>query len=126
MKKIIALLLTIVMVFSLAACGKPTPNTKTPSPSPGDATQGAIPTEPVTLKFANYAILETGYEDFWNGVKEDFEKKYENITIEWVTAPYGEIVNQVINMAGGETRLTFCLVKLDGLLYLKMQVSQFL
>ncbi|HHU89830.1 MAG TPA: extracellular solute-binding protein [Clostridiaceae bacterium] len=101
MKKIIALLLTIVMVFSLAACGKPTPNTKTPSPSPGDATQGAIPTEPVTLKFANYAILETGYEDFWNGVKEDFEKKYENITIEWVTAPYGEIVNQVINMAGG-------------------------
>lgn len=103
MRRIIALLLTVVMVFSLAACGKPSPNTKTPSPSPGTAspTQGAVPTEPVTLKFANYAILEAGYEDFWNGVKKDFEAKYDNITIEWVTAPYGEIVNQVINMAGG-------------------------
>ena len=57
--------------------------------------------EPVTIKFANYALLEAGYEEFWNGVKEGFEKENPNITIEWVTAPYGEMVNQVINMAGG-------------------------
>lgn len=56
---------------------------------------------PVTLKVANYAILEKGYEAFWNGIKTGFEEKNPNVTLEWVTAPYGEIKNQVINMAGG-------------------------
>src|SRR5699024_2785919 len=46
-------------------------------------------------------LLESGYTEFWEGVKTGFEEKYPNITIEWVTAPYGEIVNQVINQAGG-------------------------
>ncbi len=58
-------------------------------------------TGPVTIKVANYALLEAGYEPFWNGVKENFEAANPDITIEWVTAPYGEIMNQVINMAGG-------------------------
>lgn len=61
--------------------------------------------EPVTIKVANYALLEQGYEAFWNGVKTGFEAENPNITIEWVTAPYGEIVNQVINMAGGGDRI---------------------
>ncbi len=56
---------------------------------------------PVTIKVANYALLESGYEPFWNGVKEGFEAENPDVTIEWITAPYGEIVNQVINMAGG-------------------------
>lgn len=30
---------------------------------------------PVTLKVANYALLEAGYENFWNKVKVDFETK---------------------------------------------------
>lgn len=55
----------------------------------------------ITLKIANYAVLEKGYEEFWQGVKEGYEEKYPNVTIEWITAPYGEILNQVINMAGG-------------------------
>lgn len=99
MKRLIALLVAVVIVFAMAACGKTTPNT--PSPAPGENSPSAVPSEPVTIKFANYAILEAGYENFWNGVKTGFEAKYDNITIEWVTAPYGEIVNQVINMAGG-------------------------
>ena len=57
--------------------------------------------EEITLKIANYAILEAGYDTFWADVKEGFEAKYPNIKIEWVSAPYGEILNQVINMAGG-------------------------
>lgn len=56
---------------------------------------------PVTIKIANYAVLEKGYEEFWQNVKTGYESKYPNVTIEWVTAPYGEILNQVINMAGG-------------------------
>ncbi len=59
----------------------------------------------VTIKVANYALLEKGYEAFWNGIKEDFEKTNSDISIEWVTAPYGEIMNQVINMAGGGDRV---------------------
>lgn len=55
----------------------------------------------ITLKIANYAVLEKGYEEFWQRVKDGYEEKYPNVTIEWITAPYGEILNQVINMAGG-------------------------
>lgn len=62
-------------------------------------------TEPITLKIANYAVLEKGYDEFWKSTKEGFEAKYPNVTIEWVTAPYGEILNQVINMAGGGDRV---------------------
>ena len=78
---------------------------KTEAASTEEQTTEAEITEPVTIKFANYALLEQGYEEFWNGVKTDFEAKNPNITIEWVTAPYGEIVNQVINMAGGGDRI---------------------
>lgn len=59
----------------------------------------------VTIKVANYAILEKGYEEFWNSVKTGFESENPDIKIEWVTAPYGEIMNQVINMAGGGDRV---------------------
>lgn len=62
----------------------------------------ATPTDqPVTIKIANYALLESGYTEFWETAKASFEQKYPNVTIEWITAPYGEMVNQVINMAGG-------------------------
>jgi multiple sugar transport system substrate-binding protein len=89
MKKLIimaaALLLPLLAVY---AGGK----SDAPAPAGGG---------PVTVKFANYALLEAGYTEFWEGVKAGFEKKYPAVTIEWVTAPYGEITNQVINMAGG-------------------------
>lgn len=112
MKKTLALLLFLVMTFSaLTACGAPAPSgSASPAPSPSTSASSApapsektdpVFTEQITIKFANYAILESGYEAFWNGVKSGFETKYPNIKIDYVTAPYGEIVNQVINMAGG-------------------------
>ncbi|NLO61472.1 MAG: extracellular solute-binding protein [Spirochaetales bacterium] len=67
----------------------------------GGAQEKAVASGPVTLKVANYALLESGYEQFWKDVKTNFEAANPNITVEWITAPYGEIVNQVINMAGG-------------------------
>ena len=69
--------------------------------APTANTSGSNSGSPVTIKIANYAVLEKGYEEFWQNVKEGYEAKYPNITVEWVTAPYGEILNQVINMAGG-------------------------
>lgn len=70
-----------------------------------ESTAPASAENPLTIKIANYALLESGYEDFWNGVKTGFEAQYPQYRIEWVTAPYGEILNQVINMAGGGDRV---------------------
>lgn len=107
MKKLLSLILATALTVSLTACGTsstaPASSEAAPASAaaPADAAAPEASSEPVTIKFANYAILEAGYESFWNGVKEGFEKKYPHITIEYVTAPYGEIVNQVVNMAGG-------------------------
>ncbi|MDY0287924.1 MAG: extracellular solute-binding protein [Sphaerochaeta sp.] len=87
MKKLLALLMVLLVAGSfLFAAG---------------SSEKAATDKGVTIKVANYALLESGYEQFWKDVKTNFEAKYPTIKIEWVTAPYGEIVNQVVNMAGG-------------------------
>lgn len=114
MKKLLAVLMVALMVLGLAACGGSPSSSAPPVASQPDAgsSQASQPQstpeenlEPVTIKFANYAILEEAHTEFWEQVKADFEAKYPHITIEWVTAPYGEIVQQVINMAGGGDRV---------------------
>lgn len=98
MKKIVVFLLVLAMLSaSVFAAGK----------------TEAAPAGPVTLKVANYALLESGYEPFWKQVKVDFEAANPDITIEWVTAPYGEIVNQVVNMAGGGNKVDVIFGEID-------------
>lgn len=98
MKKVVVLLLVLAMLSaSVFAAGK----------------TEAAPAGPVTLKVANYALLESGYESFWKQVKVDFEAANPDITIEWVTAPYGEIVNQVVNMAGGGNKVDVIFGEID-------------
>jgi multiple sugar transport system substrate-binding protein len=82
------LVLAVVLTMTVLSCG-------------GKKADKTAANAPVTIKFANYALLEAGYTAFWEGVKTGFEQQYPHITIEWVTAPYGDITNQVINMAGG-------------------------
>ena len=91
MKKATAILMATLLVLSLVPFSM------------------ASAAEPVTIKFANYALLETGYTEFWEGVKTGFEAQNPHVTIEWVTAPYGEIVTQVINMAGGGDKVDLML-----------------
>jgi multiple sugar transport system substrate-binding protein len=99
MKKLITLFLVLLMIGSvLFAAGK----SETPAAD-----------QNVTIKIANYALLEGGYEPFWKGVKTGFEAQNPNITIEWVTAPYGEIVNQVVNMAGGGDKVDAIFGEID-------------
>ena len=57
--------------------------------------------DPVTIKFANYAVLEEGNKEFWEDIKSGFEKENPDVKIEWISAPFGEMVQQVSNMAGG-------------------------
>lgn len=98
MKKVVVFLLVLAMLSaSVFAAGK----------------TEAAPAGPVTLKVANYALLESGYESFWKQVKVDFEAANPDITIEWVTAPYGEIVNQVVNMAGGGNKVDVIFGEID-------------
>ena len=100
--KLTAALLAGAMALSLTACGGNTGSaaeTSEAASSTGEA--AAADGEKTVIKFANYALLESGYTEFWEGIKTGFEEKYPQYEIEWVTAPYGEIVNQVINQAGG-------------------------
>ncbi len=87
MRKVLAVIFIIslcVSFFMLSSCKK-----------------GEASSEKIVLKVANYALLEAGYEEFWKQVEVSFESQNPSVDIQWVTAPYGEIVNQVINMAGG-------------------------
>ncbi len=105
MKKLLSLLLTFMLVLSMTACGKKvstndngnTDTTKTDTTKTEDTTASA---EKVTIKVANYALLESGYTEFWENVKAGYETKYPNVTVEWVTAPYNDMLSQVMNMAG--------------------------
>lgn len=94
-RKVLALLMASIMVLGLASCGK------AGSSGSGSGQDSKLASdEKITLKFANYALLEDAYKEFWAGVKSGFEAKHPNITIEWVTAPYAEITSQVITKAG--------------------------
>jgi multiple sugar transport system substrate-binding protein len=88
MKKVVSLVLILACSLAMVFAG-------------GAQEQAATPQGPVTIKVANYALLESGYEQFWKDIKTGFEAENPDVKIEWVTAPYGEIVNQVVNMAGG-------------------------
>lgn len=108
------------MALSLTACGGGADSAQDSAADKTSAQSGAEEAseqkgtgEPVTIKFANYALLEQGYEEFWSGVKAGFEEKYPNITVEYVTAPYGEMVNQVINMAGGGDKVDMVFGEID-------------
>lgn len=101
------------MTLSLCACGSSSDgagSSAAPSAQAGNTGESSAVTTgdigdssasgKITIKFANYALLEDAYTDFWNGVKEGFEAKHPNIEIEWVTAPYADITSNVITMAG--------------------------
>lgn len=109
-----ALALTLAAVTALStACSGGSQETTAAAGGSGDAAAAAESsasgdealnteiTDPVTIKFANYAVLEAGYDVYWNALLEEFQEANPNITVELVTAPYGEIMNTVINMAGG-------------------------
>lgn len=118
-KGTLALVLAMVMVFTTACSG----GGKAPATeAPAAAQEGEKETagssaeessEPVTIKFANYALLEAGYDVYWNQLLEEFKEENPDINVEVVTAPYGEIMNTVINMAGGGDKVDLMYGELD-------------
>ncbi len=122
-KRALALTMAAAMAFTTAcsgggqsttaAAGDSGESTAAAETANGDEALNAEITEPVTIKFANYAVLEAGYDVYWNNLLEEFQEANPNITVELVTAPYGEIVNTVINMAGGGDKIDLMYGELD-------------
>lgn len=105
MKKLFALLLSVVMILSLTACGAkaaPAVETNTPAQSVSNGAQSAK--EPVTLRFYNYALSEAAKASWWEQTIADFEAKYDWITIEPVTVDYNSMISTLTNdLASGMT-----------------------
>ena len=101
-KGLLALGLAATMAFTTACSGggaesttaAPAAEEKTESAQAesGEKTEAADAeiTEPVTIKFANYALLEQGYEEFWTGVKEN-----PNITVKGTYDSSGKLQTQI-------------------------------
>lgn len=108
MKKLLALVLALVMVLSLAACGgkadapAPTeaPKADAPAATPNDAPAAKDP-DPVTIYYCNYAVLETAHTDYWNQLIADFEAKYPYINVEVVSAAYNDVLTYATTRVGG-------------------------
>ncbi len=63
-----------------AQAAEPAKEAESETKAPADAKI----TEPVTIKFANYAVLEAGYDVYWNQLLEEFAAENPNITVELV------------------------------------------
>ncbi|MBQ3104503.1 MAG: extracellular solute-binding protein [Lachnospiraceae bacterium] len=113
MKKILSMLLVLTMLFSLAACGGTAEESEAPAPvqseetAPAEEEAPAAETEADTaggektvLKISNYAILESNYTAFWEGVEAGFEEAYPEYDIEWVTSEYSQTTTNVLTAAG--------------------------
>jgi len=116
MKRIIGLLLVLAMIFAMTACSTEEAAPEVEKPTDGGKTDdGKMEevTEPVTIKFATHQVLESSVAPFWEQVEKDFETAYPNIDLEYVSAPYGEMMNTVINMAGGGDVVDIMLGEID-------------
>ncbi len=74
MKKFLALLLALTMVFALAACGEKAPAEETPADAPADAPAEEAPAEGVTIQVAAVSTAFTdNYPEMWTDIAAAFE-----------------------------------------------------
>ena len=109
MKKMLALVLALAMVLSLAACGGSSAPEATTAPaaqgtSAPDVAETEGAKEPITLRFYNYALSETAKADWWEKTIADFEQKYDWITVEPIVVDYNSMITTLNNdLAAGLT-----------------------
>ena len=105
MKKLLAVMLALTMVLSMAACGskEPAPETTVPetnaSEAPTSAGEADAPSEKedVTIRFYNYALSEAGKAAWWEDVIADFQEKYDWITVEPIVVDYNSMITTLTN-----------------------------
>lgn len=98
MKKYVALLLALVMVLGLCACGNTTsqaettaPASKAPAASSADAKA-----EEVTLVWGDWMLSEDAYVDIYGAMVENFDNSRDDITVETYTQPYSSYLDQLL------------------------------
>lgn len=94
MKKLIAVLLVLAMMLSLAACGGKAPA--------ADAQGNAAPAadEKVTLSFWTLALTPT-FTDYIQGLIDAYETEHPNITIDWQDLPWDGIQDKFLTQTAG-------------------------
>ena len=95
MKKIIALLLALVMVFALVACGS-TGSQQTGEPAPSGSTEPSAPTEkdPKDYK-GEVQLYSTMTEDDLDALISCFNEKYPNIEVIVTNGSAGELTTRI-------------------------------
>ena len=99
MKKVLALILALCMVFALCACGK----SEAPAPAPAEAPAAApaeAPAEPAEKTAEDYTgdlvVYSPHDADPLNAGVEMFMKAYPNINVEVIAAGTGELCQRVV------------------------------
>ena len=128
MNKLLSLLLVLALTFSLCACGTPdsknddTQNATTDAATIEQQSTDSIQ-EPVTDDHSNASgevnVYLAATEDFAIAIKENFEKAYPNITMNYVLLGGGEILARM--RAEADNPLADCVVggSCDGLMIAK-------
>ena len=93
MKKYLALLLTLAMVFCLVACGQ--------NDNPAEPTDGPV-AEDVTITYCNFNS-SGGNEETLQKMYEAFHEEYPNITVEIETIAYDDYFTQMQTRVAGGT-----------------------
>ena len=113
MKKLIALLMALAMIFALAACGGGTTPSQAPaSQDPGATTsdEGGEPAgEPVTITIAPFNIGNFTDIAAWESLIAAFNEKYPNVTVEVTPVTYQDGDQQLNNLitAGNAPDIVF-------------------
>lgn len=102
LKKLLVVVMVLVMMSTvIAGCGGTGDAGKAAITAPEKtAAADAVKTEPVKLAFWTIYLRPT-FDNFFNGVFEQYKKDHANVTIDWVDMPYDAIQNKLITAAAG-------------------------
>ena len=86
MKKLLTVMLALVIVLSMTACGSKAPEAEAPAEK-----------EDITIRFYNYALSEAGKAAWWEQVIADFETMYDWIQVEPIVVDYNSMITTLTN-----------------------------
>lgn len=115
MKKMLALLLVVMMILSMAACGSKNAagNTETKAPA-GNAP--AASGEKVTINFDSWSNVDSGWTDCYTAIYEEFHKQYgDTITINPVGNSYADTLSTLLLQASAGNTPDVAMVKAEWL-----------
>lgn len=97
MKKLLALVLSLTLAFSLVACGS---GASSAQPAAQGSSTAAATDEEITLTFWTLALQPT-FTDFIQGLIDEYETQNPNITIDWQDLPWDGIQDKFLTQTAG-------------------------